>query len=127
MALTCPRLHYTTARLTVFILNGRSKLPGMASLAQLQVLRRQYFSLYPPHLIQLNLEPRLALARNQAWIYNHLVSAESLAGDYPPANDYQRKFWKLLVAVLEDELRDDEAVEEELASLLSSNAWESHG
>ncbi|KAG7562399.1 hypothetical protein FFLO_02179 [Filobasidium floriforme] len=80
----------------------------------LQNLRKQYLSLYPPHLIQLDLEPRLTLARNQGWIYDHLLSSDSLAAQYPPASDYQRKFWKLLVAALDVELRDDRAVEEEL-------------
>lgn len=88
----------------------------MDTSADLQTLRKQYFSLYPPHLIDLELQPRLTLARNQEWIYHHLVSSQSLAERYPPADDYQRKFWKLLVAALEDELRDDQAVLEELAS-----------
>ena len=90
-------------------------------------LRKQYFSLYPPHLIDLDLEPRLSLARNQPWIVRHLVSSSSsiptqthaglmLASKYPPANDYQKKFWKLLISALEAELRDDQAVEEELVS-----------
>jgi len=39
-----------------------------------------------------------------------------LATKYPPADDYQKKFWKLLISALESELRDDEAVAEELVS-----------
>lgn len=91
--------------------------------ANLQDLRKQYFSLYPPHLIQLDLEPRLTLARNQGWIYDHLLSADSLAAKYPPASDYQRKFWKLLVAALDVELRGDRAVDEELASSACSTSF----
>jgi hypothetical protein len=82
----------------------------------LKTLRKQYFSLYPPHLVKLDLEPQLTLARNQEWIHRHLLSVDSLAARYPPASDYQRKFWKLLISALDDELRDDEAVAEELAS-----------
>ena len=86
-------------------------------------LRKQYFSLYPPHLIDLDLDPPLSLARHQPWIVRSLISSFScgsshagmmLASKYPPADDYQRKFWKLLISALEAELRDDQAVAEEL-------------
>jgi hypothetical protein len=92
----------------------------------LYTIRKQYFSLYPPHFIDLDLEPRLSLARHQPWIVHHLVPTSSssalsssyagstLATKYPPADDYQRKFWKLLISALEAELCDDEAVAEEL-------------
>jgi hypothetical protein len=82
----------------------------------MQTLRKQYYSLYPPHLIKLAIEPSLSLAQNQAWIYDQLLSPESIAGSYPPADDYQRKFWKLVIAALDEQLNRDEAVMEELVS-----------
>jgi hypothetical protein len=39
-----------------------------------------------------------------------------LATKYPPADDYQKKFWKLLISALESELHDDEAIAQELVS-----------
>lgn len=84
--------------------------------AHLPTLLHQYASLHPPS--HLSLPPsgpsvNLDLARNQAWIVDHLIGYERLQR-YPPAGDYQRAFWKLIVGRLEDGCRSNEAEEEEL-------------
>jgi hypothetical protein len=87
----------------------------------LQRLRNQYHSLYPPHLITFPAPHQLALARHQEWLYDNLLNNQSIGVEYTPAKDFQRKFWKLLIAALEEELRQDSAEKEELVS--PSLAW----
>lgn len=70
----------------------------------LPTLFHQYAALHP--VKQLSLPPdspaaNLALARAQPWLVAHLLQHGRLAA-FPPAHDYQRAFWKLLVGRLED-------------------------
>lgn len=82
-------------------------------------LQAQYFALYPPRHIQWPEAASLALARHQAQLYAALIADPQLAA-FPPARDYQRKFWKQVVARLEEELASDQAVAEELVSNFSN-------
>lgn len=94
--------------------------PDQVGTRHLVAIRNQYFALYPPSLIALSPSdtPSLWLAQNQSWLYKHLLSETSLALEYPPAADYQKKFWKKLMTELEHQLGSDEAVELELVSVV---------
>ncbi|KAJ9103929.1 hypothetical protein QFC21_002392 [Naganishia friedmannii] len=79
---------------------------------RLQQLRRQYFALHPIRLINFGTEighgEEDSLYKHQDWIYQHIFNAP-----FRPANDYQRKFLKALISVIEEDLRSVDAVAEE--------------
>ncbi|KAJ9120140.1 hypothetical protein QFC22_003039 [Naganishia vaughanmartiniae] len=78
---------------------------------QLQQLRRQYFALYPIRLIDFETASGNGtdqLYKHQDWICQHILEAP-----YQPANDYQRKFLKALLCVIEEALGSTDAIAEE--------------
>ena len=71
---------------------------------QLQILRRQYYSLYP--LFQLRLPSPTVLFQNQAYLLSQILD-DSVLSKYQPEAGYQKTFWRRVVAQLEDGLRDE--------------------
>jgi hypothetical protein len=71
-------------------------------LAQLQTLRRQYYSLYP--LFQLRLPSPSTLFQNQEYLLSQILDDPSLS-KYQPEAGYQKTFWRRVVVQLEDGLR----------------------
>jgi hypothetical protein len=55
----------------------------------------------------------LQLADNQGALHDSLLDHPVLRG-FPPARDYQLKFWKIVIEHLEEELKQEKAVEMEL-------------
>jgi hypothetical protein len=80
---------------------------------QLQILRRQYFSLYPLH--QLRLPDPDVLARNQVFLKEHVLKDTKLE-DYQPEAGYRKTFWRRAIAALEEGVRDLSADEDEAVS-----------
>lgn len=79
---------------------------------ELLSLRRQYFSLYPPSQLSLPSSTSSLLAKHQSYLSSHLLEER-----YPqPEEGYQRKFWKVIVGRLEEELGGEEAGREEWVS-----------
>jgi hypothetical protein len=79
--------------------------------SRLQQLRRQYFALYPIRLIDFATESNhggYSLHKHQDWIYQHILDTP-----YQPASDYQRKFLKALISVIEEDLQSAESIAEE--------------
>lgn len=79
---------------------------------QLQTLRRQYFSLYPLHRLQLPKSD--VLARNQVFLKEHVLEDPEL-GRYQPEAGYRKTFWRRVIMALEEGVailsdQDDEAV-----------------
>lgn len=90
------------------------KMPASATTIppEIQTLRRQYFSLYPPSQLSLPNPSASLLAKHQSYLISHLLEDK-----YPqPEEGYQRKFWKVLVGRLEEELAGESAQREELVS-----------
>jgi hypothetical protein len=73
---------------------------------QLEVLRRQYYALYP--LYQLRLPPAqfLATSQSQSYLLSRILD-DPLLSRYPPEAGYQKSFWRRVVAELESGLEDD--------------------
>jgi hypothetical protein len=94
------------------------------SSAPLETLRRQYFSLLPPRLIDLPPAATLSSIDGQTFLVEQLLqipstSEASHAAKSPamklqqPENGYKRLFWRKVVQAVEDglgEVDDDEAV-----------------
>jgi hypothetical protein len=87
-------------------------------------LRTQYFSLYPARWIAFPPISVIQLATNQSELVDCLLEDVELKA-YQPARDYQRVFWKLVVGRLEEELRVERAVENELVNM--GMTWEGGG
>jgi hypothetical protein len=94
--------------------------------AQLQTLRRQYYSLYP--LYQLRLPPADVLASNQDYLLSQILDDPSLSRSAPEAG-YQKTFWRRVVSELEKGVAAlvKEEPDAEHASPLLSSACKSLG
>jgi len=68
---------------------------------QLQILRRQYHSLYP--IFKLDLPPSRILLENQSYLISHILDDTHLSR-YAPEAGYQKSFWRKVVARLENGL-----------------------
>ena len=69
--------------------------------AQLERLRRQHHALYPVY--RLDLPPPIALAteRSQEWLIDQILFDPAIKGK-TPEKGYEKRFWRKVVAVLED-------------------------
>lgn len=73
-----------------------------STMEQLEILRRQYFSIYP--IFKLDLPPAQILIENQLYLISHILDDPNLA-QYAPEAGYQKSFWRKVVAQLEYGLR----------------------
>jgi hypothetical protein len=78
----------------------------------LDVLRRQYFSLYPAYLLTLPPASQLAAPESQLYLVNRILLDPSMI-DRRPETGYKRSFWRRIVQCIEiglKELDDPELV-----------------
>lgn len=76
----------------------------------LQTLRRQYFALVPPYLLQIPDLPQAA----QEWLADNIIGSPLPA----PEEGYQRSFWRRVLPVLEAGAGED-GVEERVYEVVA--------
>lgn len=84
----------------------------LPAITPLESLRRQYFSLLPPYLLQLPLPAALASAEAQDYLIEHILYDPHLREREPVAS-YQKGFWRKVVDLVEqgvEELDDPDLV-----------------
>ena len=63
-------------------------------------LRRQYYALLPPYLLNLPPPDLLIAQESQKWIIEHILNDAVLAST-PPEKGYSKLFWRKVVKELE--------------------------
>ena len=70
----------------------------------IEILRRQYYALYPPYLLSLPPPSQLASFSVQNELVERILIGNS--GAYGPERGYARLFWRIIVGVLEQGVKE---------------------
>ena len=90
---------------------GPSSIP-----AQLERLRRLHHALFPVYQLYLPFPTVLATQLTQEWLIDHILFDPAIK-DRIPENGYEKRFWRKVVGVLEDGVKELQAAGEDVRSV----------